>query len=47
MFGDRIEKKKSIKKINKKIAIKRIIRDEMKKKINVIETIAIKRKWNE
>jgi hypothetical protein len=33
MFGDRIEKKnKKIKKINKKIAIKRIIRDEMKKK---------------
>jgi hypothetical protein len=32
MFGDRIEKNKSIKKINKKIAIKRIIRDEMKKK---------------
>jgi len=31
-LGIELKKNKSIKKINKKIAIKRIIRDEMKKK---------------
>jgi D-Tyr-tRNAtyr deacylase len=31
-FRDGIEKEKSIKKVNKKIAIKRIIRDGMEKK---------------